>query len=133
MGKWIKGPSVRQILFLQRQKLEVPPTRNAASRLIGYILEGNGTPGSDKGTRINIAREFQHLWVGKQVVHPRYGRGVVKYLLALPPDVVRYRRKEKARKGEDEFVQPIDGFVEYENGRAMQQMLCELTFDGPSE
>lgn len=131
--KWNKGPSVRQTLFLQRLKLEAPPTRNAASRLIGYILEGNGTPGPDKGTRINIVREFQHRWAGRRVVHPRYGRGVVKYLLALPPAMVRYRQQEKARKGEDSFVQPIDGYVEYESGKAMQQMLCELKFEEPRE
>lgn len=64
----VKKPTGRQVCLLTRQKLAVPPTKNEASNLIHFLLDGNETVFQVKtNKRIRYAREQQSYWLGAQV------------------------------------------------------------------
>ena len=77
-------PSERQSKFLEARGISVPPTKAAASTLIGYIKNGNfAGKAQTEADRIAALRSAQNNYMGKNVRHRLHGwAGVVKYILA---------------------------------------------------
>lgn len=74
-----------QKAWLEARNIQPPPTKAAASRLIGYIKNGNGTSGAkDPAGRLASLQKAQEKWIGKRVSIPHLNNeeGIVLFLSA---------------------------------------------------
>lgn len=82
--------------YLKEMGIECPEDASPASlpSLISYIRRGNGVCGKTTEERIELVKEAQDMWIGKQVAQGNADgrRGTIKYLLAkLPQQVIAMR------------------------------------------
>lgn len=81
-------PTPRQVAYLEKIGIDVPPTKTAATSIIEFILEGNRLfPGTNKFQRTAFFKSLQEKWIGKRVFvtamvtdPPREEWGTVLYL-----------------------------------------------------
>lgn len=112
-------PTPRQVEYLQKVGIEVPPTRIAASSIIEMIEEGNRLlQGMNRWQKIALFKSMQNKWIGKRVVttimvplkHDRYGT-----VLYLRP----YRKREMiARLPDLQATDPFQARVRWDDGSA---------------
>ncbi len=126
-----KDPTPRQIEALRNMGLEPPPTKSLCSRLIGFIIKGNGTCGSDGPERISIAKVYYDKYVGKEFLVNEGGKtyqgknALVLYLIArtLQESIglvdteggegVKYHPfRVRVRIGEQEIFLPISSLTQ---------------------
>jgi len=60
-------PTDRQIELLGQFGIPAPASKPVASKMIGYILEGNGTRGGNEFQRAGYLRETLARYLGKRV------------------------------------------------------------------
>ncbi|MEX0650318.1 MAG: hypothetical protein WD200_04905 [Candidatus Andersenbacteria bacterium] len=109
-------PTKKQEAFLTGYGVDIPPTKKLSSRMISFILKGNGTKNvpDNKFGRAAFLAKAQRKWNGQRVINPSDGReGIVKYIFPRNPDevdhIAEYRLKQRRE------INPFIATVQWSN------------------
>jgi hypothetical protein len=119
----------RQRRFLEGRGIPVPTetTEIGASRMIDFILRGNGTMGENEGQRIEVARSYSQRYVGRLLTIARENEiqtGTGIYLYAYTPEEVA---KLRDTHGEGFILHPFRVRVKLKGGIRMFIDISELS------
>lgn len=115
-------PTEKQQRLIKGWGLTVPPSKAAATKLIGYIFKGNRTGGISEADRIERARVSEKRWLGKKVEKARQGEvqeGRVLYLRYLNSQEI-YNQEELLKESgvTDAKLAPFELWVKWPDGKA---------------
>lgn len=65
--------TARQKAFLEDLEVELPPTKASASRMISFIINGNGCGPTARQGRINLLKAIQRKFNGQIIKHREGG------------------------------------------------------------
>ncbi len=106
--------TLKQAAFIEKNGIQIPPTKSGCTRLIDFLINGNGTVGKDFQERVQIAKQYEKDWLNKRVricrlVHAdELGEeGTVTWLSARNADDVQFWREEEGVQ----FVHPFRAVV----------------------
>lgn len=127
-------PTAKQIRLIQSWRIPVPGTKNEATILIDYILQGNGSRGNTVRERVRIARRYFNAWhrmavkIVKQRHRWRSSEGVVVGLRARTQKQVGIA----AKTCRDQAPHPFEALVCLKpHNRVASIALSSLTVTGP--
>lgn len=121
-GGIVIKPTAPQIALLERLGVEPLPTKSHCSRLIAYLLNGNG---ADKAGSLEARRalyqSYQKWWIGEEVI---YDIGNVKGRVRFihPKSAHDCKIQRMAHEGtdlEDQNVNPFKACVDLDTKRAV--------------
>ncbi len=113
--------TVRQIEFLETHGLPIPPTKQTASRIIGYVMKGNGANNEPTTffERLTFLKSLQNSWQGKVVYRndDKYltNPGMVKHLVPRTSQEVQDWRKCNKKYHNNNCAAAFNVVVKWQN------------------